>query len=59
MRKLKSEIGDRPIGEIEVSELLGPLKKIQARDHYETVSRMCTLSSQVFRFGFTTRIALD
>ena len=33
------------------SELLGPLKKVQARDHYETVSRMCTLASQVFRFG--------
>ncbi len=51
MRELKSEIGDRPIGQLEALELLGPLKKVQARDHHETVSRMCTLASQVLRFG--------
>jgi len=51
MRELKSEFGDRLIGEIGAPELLGPLKKVQAREHYETVSRMCTLASQVFRFG--------
>lgn len=50
-RELKSEIGHRPIGEIEPPELLRALKKVEARGHYETVSRMCTLASQVFRFG--------
>jgi integrase len=50
-RELKSEIGHRPIGEIEPPELLRALKKVQAREHYETASRMRTLASQVFRFG--------
>lgn len=47
----KSEIGHRPIGEIEPPELLPALKKVAARKHYETASRMRTLTSQVFRFG--------
>lgn len=51
----KSEIGHRPIGEIEPPELLRALKKVQAREHYETASRMRTLASQVFRPG--SRIA--
>jgi integrase len=50
-RELKSEIGQRPIGEIEPPELLRALKKVQAREHYETASRMRTLASQVLRFG--------
>jgi integrase len=50
-RELKSEIGHRPIGEIEPPELLRALKKVEARKHYETGSRMRTLASQVFRFG--------
>ena len=59
MRELKSEIGDRPIGEIEAPELLRPLKKVQARDHYETVLRMCTLASQVFVSESGTAIASE
>jgi Arm domain-containing DNA-binding protein/integrase-like protein len=47
----KSAIGDRPIGEIEPPELLPALKKVAARKHYETASRMRALASQVFRFG--------
>lgn len=47
----KSEIGHRPIGEIEPPELLPALKKVQARKYYETASRMLTLASQVFCFG--------
>jgi integrase len=47
----KSEIERRPIGEIEPPELLPALKKVAARKHYETASRMRTLASQVFRFG--------
>jgi integrase len=47
----KSAIGDRPIGEIEPPELLPALKRVAARKHYETASRMRTLASQVFRFG--------
>ena len=47
----KSEIGRRPIGEIEPPELLPALKKVEAQKHYETASRMRTLASQVFRFG--------
>ena len=51
MGEWKSEIGHRPIGEIEPPELLPALKKVAARKHYETASRMRTLASQVFRFG--------
>lgn len=50
----KSEIGHRPIGEIEPPELLTALKKVAARKHYETASRMRTLASQVFRFGIAS-----
>ena len=51
MGEWKSEIGDRPIGEIEPPELLRALKKVEALKHFETASRMRTLASQVFRFG--------
>ena len=50
----KSEIGHRPIGEIEPPELLGALRKVEACKHYETASRMRTLASQVFRFGIAS-----
>jgi integrase len=50
----KSEIGHRPIGEIEPPELLRALKKVEARKHYETGARMRTLASQVFRFGIAS-----
>jgi integrase len=50
----KSEIGHRPIGEIEPPELLGVLRKVEACRHYETASRMRTLASQVFRFGIAS-----
>lgn len=53
-RELKSAIGHRPIGEIEPPELLRALKKVEAREHYETVSRMRSLASQVFRFGIAS-----
>jgi integrase len=54
MAEWKSEIGHRPIGEIEPPELLPALKKVRARKHYETASRMLTLASQVFRFGIAS-----
>lgn len=43
MGEWKSEIGRRPIGEIEPPELHRALKKV-ARKHYETASRMRTLA---------------
>jgi integrase len=51
MAEWKSEIGQRPIGEIEPPELVTALKKVQVRKHYETASRMLILASQVFSFG--------
>jgi integrase len=53
-RKLKSEFGNRPNGEIEPPELLRALKKVEACEHYETVSRMRSLASQVFRCGIAS-----
>jgi len=57
-RELKAEIGHRPIGEIEPPELLRALKKVEARKHYETSSRMRTLASQVFGFGIANGYCL-
>jgi integrase len=53
-RELTSEIGRRPIGAIEPPELLRALKKVEARGHHETVARMRSLASQVFRFGIAS-----
>ena len=44
MGEWKSEIGHRPIGGVEPPELLPALKKVAARRHCETASRVLTLA---------------
>lgn len=51
---LASDIGHRPIEKIEPPELLSVLRKIAARGHHETVSRMRSVASQIFRFGIAS-----
>jgi hypothetical protein len=58
VRDWKLQIGGRPIGEIEPPELLAVLRKVQARDHLETVARMRALASRVFRFGIASGYCL-
>ena len=51
---LQASIGRRPIAEIGPHELLGALKKVEARGHYETALRLRSFASRVFRFGVAT-----
>jgi integrase len=54
LRVLKDQIGSRPIGEIEPPELLDTLRNTEARGHHETVSRLRSAASQIFRYGIAT-----
>lgn len=51
---LQAAIGRRPIAEIGPHELLGALKKVEARGHYETALRLRSFASRVFRYGVAT-----
>jgi integrase len=54
LRVLKDEIGHRPIGAIEAPELLDALRKVEARGHHETVVRLRSTASRVFRYGIAS-----
>jgi integrase len=47
-------IGQRPISEITAPELLSVLRKVEAREQYETARRLRSLSSRVFRYAIAT-----
>lgn len=51
---VSSVFGNRPIAEITVSEVLAPLKKIDARGTHETATRTKELCGAIFRFGMAT-----
>jgi integrase len=51
---LNSDIGDRPIAEIEAPELLDALRKIERRGKYETTRRARSLASRIFKFAVAT-----
>lgn len=51
---LQAAIGRRPIAEIGPHELLGALRKVEARGHYETALRLRSFASRVFRYGVAT-----
>ena len=53
----KSEIWQRPIAEIEPPALLRALKKVEARKHYETGSRMRTPAPKYSASGSQTATA--
>ena len=44
-------IGDRPVGAIQASELLGPLRAIEATGKGETAARTRLVAGQVFRYA--------
>jgi len=44
-------LGARPVSEITAPELLGVLRKIEARGTFETARRVKQICSQVFRYG--------
>src|SRR5262245_42842232 len=49
-----SVIGDRPIAEIAAPELLGVLRKVEARGRSETARRLRSICGQVFRYAVAT-----
>ena len=51
LRILKRDLKNRPIGDVEPPELLIVLRRVEAQEHYETVARLRSLASQVFRYG--------
>jgi integrase len=51
---LKADIGGRPISEIEPPELLTVLRRVEAAGNLETVARLRSRASQIFRYGIAT-----
>ena len=51
---LEPALGSRPVDEISPVELLGALKKIEAKGHLETARRMRSFASRVFRYAVAT-----
>ena len=51
---LAPAIGARPIAEIEPTEVLAALKKLERKGHRETAVRTRAFASRVFRFGVAT-----
>lgn len=47
-------LGDRPIAEIPVPELLEVLRKVEARGRYETANRLRSTFGTIFRYAIAT-----
>ncbi len=47
-------LGHRPIADIKAPELLGVLKKVEAKGHLETARRMRSLAGRIFRHAIAT-----
>lgn len=54
LKLLGPSVGARPIGEIEPVDLLGPLKRIEARGTHETAHKTKRRAGQVFRYAIST-----
>ncbi|AKI02646.1 Integrase [Hoeflea sp. IMCC20628] len=48
------DLGHRPISDITASEVLVPLRKVEAQGNYETARRLRAVISQVFRYAIAT-----
>jgi len=51
------DLGSRPIADIAASEILIPLRKIEALGNYETARRLRAVIGQVFRFAISGAMA--
>jgi integrase len=54
LHTLNDSIGDRPLNEITAPELLAVLRKVEAQGLHETVARLRSVASQIFRYGIAT-----
>lgn len=52
-----TDLGKRPIGEITASEILVPLKRVEALGNFETAKRLRAVIGQVFRFAISSALA--
>lgn len=50
----KADLGMRPIAEISASEILVPLRAVEAQGNYETARRLRAVIGQVFRYAIAT-----
>lgn len=50
----RPDLGERPIKDIAASEILVPLRKVEALGNYETARRLRATIGQVFRFAIAT-----
>lgn len=51
------DLAKRPIGEITASEILVPLKKVEALGNFETAKRLRAVIDQIFRFAISSALA--
>lgn len=50
----RPDLGERPIRDIAASEVLVPLRRVEAQGNYETARRLRATIGQVFRFAIAT-----
>ena len=54
------DLQSKPIGEIDATDILAPLRRVEALGNYETARRLRAVISQVFRYGIATaRVSND
>ncbi len=51
------DLGKRPIGEISASEILVPLRRVEALGNFETAKRLRAVIGQIFRFAISSALA--
>ncbi len=50
----RADLGPRPIAEITAAEILVPLRRVEAKDNFETARRLRAVIGQVFRLAVAT-----
>ncbi|WP_306251786.1 integrase arm-type DNA-binding domain-containing protein [Parvularcula sp. IMCC14364] len=55
----EQELGTRPVAEISAADVLGVLRKVEAKGNYESAKRMRSVIGQVFRYAIATARAID
>ena len=58
MKPLLRDCGSMLAGEIKSSDILSVIRKVEAKEHYETAHRLKQLAGQVFRYAIATDNAL-
>lgn len=51
---MEPDLGSRPVADIAPAELLGAIRKVEAKGHLETARRMRSLAGRIFRYAVAT-----